>query len=89
MVRSVQSQKKLAKGNVNAASKSAHLYGSTFDIAYKKFRSVSNSIGKKPSQKILEQTLEKTLVELKNKGLLVGIKEYRQPCYHITASCTN
>ena len=87
MTRSLDSQIELGKTNENAAAKSAHLYGSTFDLSYKKFRSVSESKGKQPSRKVLEQTLESTLAELKKKGTLVGIKEYRQPCYHITASC--
>ena len=84
----VKSQKELSKGNINAAAKSAHLYGSTFDVAYHRFQSVSNSTGKEPSLNVLEQTLEKTLVELKKKGVLVGIKEYRQACFHITATCS-
>ena len=87
MTRSRASQIKLARTNGNAAPRSAHLYGSTFDISYEKFRPVSGSKGKQPSKKVLQQTLEKTLAELKKKGTLVGIKEYRQPCYHITASC--
>ena len=88
MTRSVESQQRLSKTNINAASKSAHLYGSTFDIAYHKFQSVSNSVGKEPSEAILVQTLEETLVYFKKKESLVGIKEYKQPCFHITATCT-
>ena len=87
MTRSLDSQIDLAKTNENAAAKSAHLYGSTFDITYEQFIPVSDSKGKQPSSKVLQQTLETTLAELKKKGTLVGIKEYRQPCYHITASC--
>lgn len=87
MTRSIESQKRLSKENVNAASKSAHLYGSTFDISYRQFKSVSKSRGKEPSDAVLVQTLEDTLTKLKNKGSLVGIKEYKQLCFHVTASC--
>ena len=87
MTRSAESQKQLSKNNINATSQSAHLYGSTFDISYRRFKDVSNSAGKDPNHKTLVQTLEETLIKLKKKGDLVGIKEYKQPCFHITASC--
>lgn len=87
MVRSLNSQKSLSKSNVNAAKNSAHVYGSTFDISYRQFRDVPLSKGKKPSQSVLVKTLEKTLVELNAKRKIVALKEYRQPCFHITASC--
>ena len=88
MTRSKDSQVALSRGNANAASHSAHLYGSTFDISYTRFYSVSESKGKKPSQAVLVQTLDEVLTELQKEGRLFGLKEFQQPCFHVTASCS-
>ena len=67
--------------NKNAASKSAHLYGSTFDISYAQFKSISGSKGKKGSTRVLSSILEEVLTTTKkaidrNQGISAGLFSY-------------
>ncbi|MEC7984865.1 MAG: DUF5715 family protein [Myxococcota bacterium] len=87
LTRSQKSQIQLSKGNANAAKNSAHLLGSTIDISYARFPKGDSHIGISPSYEVLVDTLEQTLLEFRDAKRLVGIKEYRQKCFHITLHC--
>ena len=88
MTRSVNSLKQIQE-NTKEADITAHIYGSTFDISLQKFNPVERSPGEEPSQEILVQTLDETVVHLKRRGELVGMKNVEQNYYHITASCAH
>lgn len=80
--------KRLQRGNVNATSKSAHRYGTTFDISYKRFEQVADPDGR-PMQKVGTDTLKMVLAEclrdLKKQGDCYVKYELKQGCFHITA----
>lgn len=80
--------KRLRKTNVNASDKSAHRYGTTFDISYKRFDQVPDPDGY-PLQPVREDTLKMVLAEvlrdLKKQGDCYVKYELKQGCFHITA----
>lgn len=80
--------KRLKKGNVNATDNSAHRYGTTFDISYKRFDQVPDPDGY-PLQPVREDTLKMVLAEvlrdLKKEGDCYVKYELKQGCFHITA----
>ena len=80
--------KRLKKGNVNATDNSAHRYGTTFDISYKRFDQVPDPDGY-PLQPVREDTLKMVLAEvlrdLKGQGDCYVKYELKQGCFHITA----
>jgi hypothetical protein len=85
VLRTRESQKRLSGSNINASSDSSHLYGTTFDISWKKVVK-SNIFGKRkeiahgPAIRILSEIIG----NLKKEGHLVAITEYREACFHIT-----
>lgn len=80
--------KRLRRGNVNASDKSAHRYGTTFDISYKRFEQVADPDGY-PLQEVGTDTLKMVLAEclrdLKKQGDCYVKYELKQGCFHITA----
>ena len=80
--------KRLGKRNVNASKNSAHVYGTTFDITYKRFHKVEDPDGR-PMQGVREDTLKMVLSEvlrdLKKKEKCYVKYELKQACFHITA----
>ena len=80
--------KRLGKRNVNASKNSAHVYGTTFDITYKRFHKVEDPDGR-PMQGVREDTLKMVLSEvlrdLKKKEMCYVKYELKQACFHITA----
>lgn len=80
--------KRLRRGNINASDKSAHRYGTTFDISYKRFDQVPDPDGY-PLQPVREDTLKMVLSEvlrdLKKAGDCYVKYELKQGCFHITA----
>lgn len=80
--------KRLRRGNTNASDKSAHRYGTTFDISYKRFDQVPDPDGY-PLQPVREDTLKMVLSEvlrdLKKTGDCYVKYELKQGCFHITA----
>ena len=55
--------KRLGKRNVNASKNSAHIYGTTFDITYKRFHKVEDPDGR-PMQDVRADTLKMVLSEV-------------------------
>lgn len=81
ILRTHESVKKLRRRNGNASANSAHVYGTTFDVAYARFK--SNSFRETEMNK-LKSVLAEVLRDLrKNKQCFVRY-EYKQGCFHIT-----
>ena len=80
LTRTVESQQRLTKTNINATSKtSTHSYGASFDISYFNFNSrYGENIG-------LQKELEKILTQLQKEKRIYVIYERKMKCYHITA----
>ena len=80
--------KRLGKRNVNASKNSAHIYGTTFDITYKRFHKVEDPDGR-PMQDVrvdtLKMVLSEVLRDLKKKEKCYVKYELKQACFHITA----
>ncbi|HPT31742.1 MAG TPA: DUF5715 family protein [Prolixibacteraceae bacterium] len=85
LLRTQESQRSLGFSNVNATSKSAHLYGTTFDITYKSL-SKRNLLGR--NRKVHDGTairlLSETIRELQKERRLVVVTERKEACFHIT-----
>ena len=79
---------KLRKRNVNASVNSAHCYGTTFDISWKRFEQVEHRLGRtmeSVSPDTLKLVLSEVLRDLKQQELCYVKYELRQGCFHITA----
>lgn len=84
LLRTQESQRLLSFSNGNAASKSAHLYGTTFDITYKSL-SKRSFWGKKTTRNgAALRLLSETLKELQREKRLVVVTERKESCFHIT-----
>ena len=88
VLRTQDDVKRLGKRNINASKNSAHVYGTTFDITYKRFFKVEDPDGR-PMQDVRADTLKLVLSEvlrdLKKKDLCYIKYELKQACFHITA----
>ena len=88
VLRTQDDVKRLGKRNVNASQNSAHVYGTTFDITYKRFFKVEDPDGR-PMQDVRADTLKLVLSEvlrdLKKKDMCYVKYELKQACFHITA----
>ena len=88
VLRTQDDVKRLGKRNVNASQNSAHVYGTTFDITYKRFFKVEDPDGR-PMQDVRDDTLKLVLSEvlrdLKKKEKCYIKYELKQACFHITA----
>jgi hypothetical protein len=85
LLRTKESQKNLSRSNVNAASNTSHLYGTTFDIAYR-------SLAKRPFPLIRVEVydakaiklLSEVIGELRRERRCVVVTERIEKCFHIT-----
>ena len=88
VLRTLDDVKRLGKRNINASKNSAHVYGTTFDITYKRFHKVEDPDGR-PMQDVRADTLKLVLSEvlrdLKKKDMCYIKYELKQACFHITA----
>ena len=79
--------KRLQKRNVNATQNSAHFYGTTFDVSWRRFDKVEDPDGR-PMQDVSADTLKLVLSEvlrdLKEKERCYVKYELKQGCFHIT-----
>lgn len=88
VLRTQDDVKKLRKRNINASGNSAHCYGTTFDISWKRFRKVEDKNGR-PMEDVGSDTLKLVLAEVlrdmrKEKRCYIKY-ELKQGCFHITA----
>lgn len=78
---------RLRRHNVNATENSCHLYGTTFDVSYNRYRAVANADGS-AGRAVRSDTLKWVLAEVLNDMRLLNrcyVKyEVKQGCFHIT-----
>ena len=88
VLRTQDDVKKLRRVNINASANSVHMFGTTFDISYKRFFKVEDPDGR-PMQDVRADTLKLVLAEvlrdLKKKDMCYIKYELKQGCFHITA----
>lgn len=74
----------LTKRNINASDNSAHRYGTTFDISWKRFDKVDLHNAEDISPDRLKLVLAQVLFDLRNEERCYIKHERRQACFHIT-----
>ena len=88
VLRTQDDVKKLRRVNGNASANSVHMFGTTFDISYKRFFKVEDPDGR-PMQDdrtdTLKLVLSEVLRDLKKKDMCYIKYELKQGCFHITA----
>ena len=88
VLRTQDDVKKLRRVNGNASANSVHMFGTTFDISYKRVFKVEDPDGR-PMQDVRADTLKLVLSEvlrdLKKKDMCYVKYELKQGCFHITA----
>ncbi len=77
----------LAVGNVNATERSCHMFGTTFDISYNHYYTVSHP--DQPERRAvrddsLKMVLSEVLRDARIEGRCYVRYEVKQPCFHIT-----
>lgn len=87
VLRTQDDVKRLRRRNVNASANSAHAYGTTFDVSWKRFQKVEDKDGR-PLQNVSADTLKLVLAEvlrdLKKADKCYIKYELKQGCFHIT-----
>ncbi|WP_455673649.1 DUF5715 family protein [Phocaeicola sp.] len=88
VLRTQDDVKRLRRRNGNASVNSAHAFGTTFDVSYRRFKKVEDPDGR-PMQDVSADTLKLVLAEVLRdlrKADKCYIKyELKQGCFHITA----
>lgn len=88
VLRTQDDVKKLRKVNINASANSVHMFGTTFDVSWKRFYKVEDPDGR-PMQSVgadtLKMVLSEVLRDLKKKDMCYVKYELKQGCFHITA----
>lgn len=76
--------KKLTKRNINASTNSAHRYGTTFDVSWKRFDKLDLHNLEDVSPQQLKLVLAQVLFDLKKDERCYVKHEKQQACFHIT-----
>lgn len=88
VLRTKDDVKRLRRRNGNASENSAHFYGATFDVSWKRFNKVEEEEGR-PLQDVNSDTLKLVLSEvlrdLRQADKCYVKYELKQGCFHITA----
>lgn len=88
VLRTKDDVKRLRRRNGNASKNSAHFYGATFDVSWKRFKKVEDEDGR-PLQDVNSDTLKLVLSEvlrdLRQADKCYVKYELKQGCFHITA----
>lgn len=84
ILRSKEDIDKLHKKNTNSSVNSAHLYGTTFDIAYWRFEQVDTTDIEIDKSK-LKVVLAEVLRDMKEANKCYVKYEVKQGCFHVTA----
>lgn len=74
----------LTKRNRNASDNSAHTYGTTFDISWKRFQKIGVSGANDVSVDKLKLVLAQVLHDLRERDKCYIVHERKQACFHIT-----
>ena len=87
VLRSQEDVAKLRRRNGNATENSCHLYGTTFDICYNRYKTVENPDGP-PRREVRNDTLKWVLSEvlrdMREQGRCYIKYEVKQGCFHMT-----
>jgi len=75
---------RLSKRNINASDNSAHRYGTTFDISWKRFEKVDQHPTGELMPERLKLVLAQVLFDLKANDRCYVKHEMKQACFHIT-----
>ena len=88
VLRTENDVKRLRRRNGNASANSAHCFGATFDVSWKRFKKVEDKDGR-PMQDVSADTLKLVLSEvlrdLRQAEKCYIKYELKQGCFHITA----
>jgi len=87
VLRTKDDVEKLRNYNKNATENSCHLYGTTFDICYNRYKTVQDPDGPKRRQvqnDTLKWVLSEVLNDMRRNGRCYVKYEVKQGCYHIT-----
>lgn len=87
VLRTKDDVEKLRNYNKNATENSCHLYGTTFDICYNRYKTVQDPDGPKRRQvqnDTLKWVLSEVLNDMRRSGRCYVKYEVKQGCYHIT-----
>jgi len=84
LTRTDEDVKGLTKRNINASHNSAHCYGTTFDISWKRFERINPYDEKEVSTSKLKLILGQVLYDLQRSGRCYIKHEKKQACFHIT-----
>lgn len=79
VLRTAGTLKQLRQKNINASANSAHVYGTTFDVAYARYKGG----GKEEADK-LKSVLAEVLQDLRKQKKCYVRYEFKQGCFHIT-----
>lgn len=84
VTRSLDDVASLTKRNGNASHNSAHCYGTTFDISWKRFQKRGPEGTNDVSTDRLKLVLGEVLHDLRQRDLCYVVHEKKQACFHIT-----
>ena len=89
VLRSKEDVRKLRDHNSNATENSCHLYGTTFDICYNRYKTVEDPDG--PKRRVvrndtLKWVLSEVLDDLRREKRCLVKYEVKQGCFHITVN---
>ena len=87
VLRSQEDVAKLRRRNGNATEKSCHLYGTTFDICYNRYKTVENPDGphrRKVRNDTLKWVLSEVLRDMREQDRCYIKYEVKQGCFHMT-----
>ena len=85
--RSKEDVQKLRTRNANATENSCHLYGTTFDVCYNRYKTVEDPDGPKRREvtnDTLKWVLSEVLRDMREAGRCYVKYEVKQGCFHIT-----
>ena len=75
---------RLTKRNINASNNSAHRYGTTFDVSWKRFDKVDHGDQNELLPERLKLVLAQVLFDMKKNERCYIKHERKQACFHIT-----
>ncbi|MBO4850761.1 MAG: hypothetical protein J5529_07635 [Prevotella sp.] len=87
VLRSQEDLQQLKTKNFNVSENSCHLYGTTFDIAYNRYKTVSDPFGpqrREVSNDTLKWVLSEVVRDMRKQGRCFVKYEVKQGCFHIT-----
>ena len=87
VLRTEEDVARLRRFNGNATEKSCHLYGTTFDICYNRYKTVEDPDGPRRREvrnDSLKYVLSEVLRDMREQGRCYIKYEVKQGCYHMT-----